>query len=510
MLDLVAEGKTNPNIAVHLDMTLDGAKWHVSQVLWKLGFTSREEAAAFRHWQLARRNRVWPPPPLRDPRWAVVGVFLVLCVAAFALTNSGTAGIVGLGGKSSSLVEVAPQGEEVSRRSVIQIVFAEPPTSDDPAQLVTIEPAVEGVFTWIDERTLVFRPTAPGLAQGQRYQVTVKTKDGAFAKATVTQTFITAGLVTVDSVMPEDGEVEVPARTEILVQFSASVGPPPDIGEPQREFVVIVFDPPLTGRGEWLDSSLYRFTPEEIAPNTKYTVSIAAGLDFALNGDLSEDFTWTFTTYGPDIDSIFPTFNMRYADPRQAVTIRFNQPMERSSVEDGFVMRPSTGGGAAGIVGTFAWSEDDSVVTFTPAKDLKLLTSYQVDISRGLVPVTGEATTKSPRTVVFTTIGLAKVAATRPYSGAKNTGLRELEVRFGNPMDIDSMAGLISVSGFSQKEFQANWSDDAKIVRITLELQPSTEYTVTIVQGGRNIAGLPLAPFEFAFTTGDPPPSLGE
>jgi alpha-2-macroglobulin len=506
---MLAEGKTNPNIAEHLDMTLDGAKWHVSQVLWKLGFTSREEAAAFRRWQLARRNRVWPRPRFRDPRWTVAGVFLVLGLVAFALTRWDGPGSVAPDGDVPKLVEVAPFGESVSRLSVIEIVFAEPPASGDPAELVTIEPAVDGVFSWTDGRTLVFQPASPGLVQGQQYRVSVKTKGGTLEEATVTQTFVTAGLITVDSVTPEDGEVDVPAETEFLVQFSASVGPPPVIGEQRDEPVVIIFDPPLAGNGEWLDSTLYRFTPREIAPNTTYTASIPAELKFALDGELAEDFSWTFTTYGPEIESIFPTFNLRYANPRQRVTVRFNQPMDRASVEAGFVMRQSVGG-SRDVEGTFVWSEDDSVVTFTPSEDLKLLSSYQVDISRGLVPVTGEAKSKRPRTVVFTTIGVAKVAATRPYAGAEDAGLSEVEIRFANPMDIDSVDGLISVSGFGPKDIRMNWSAEDKTVRIELDLEASTEYTVTIAEGGLNVAGLPLAPFEYSFTTGEPPPSVAE
>jgi len=47
VLDLIARGLTNAEIAERLDVTLAGAKWHVSEVLSKLGVDSREEAAAY-------------------------------------------------------------------------------------------------------------------------------------------------------------------------------------------------------------------------------------------------------------------------------------------------------------------------------------------------------------------------------------------------------------------------------------------------------------------------------
>ena len=47
VLRLVAAGRTNPEIAKALGISLAGAKWHVSEVLSRLGVTSREEAAQY-------------------------------------------------------------------------------------------------------------------------------------------------------------------------------------------------------------------------------------------------------------------------------------------------------------------------------------------------------------------------------------------------------------------------------------------------------------------------------
>lgn len=46
VLGLVRRGLTNEEIAQRLGITLDGAKYHVSQIISKLGVSSREEAAA--------------------------------------------------------------------------------------------------------------------------------------------------------------------------------------------------------------------------------------------------------------------------------------------------------------------------------------------------------------------------------------------------------------------------------------------------------------------------------
>ena len=61
VLDLIARGKTNPEIAAELGISLAGVKWHVSEVLSILGVDSREEAGAY--WR--RRNA----PLARGRRW---------------------------------------------------------------------------------------------------------------------------------------------------------------------------------------------------------------------------------------------------------------------------------------------------------------------------------------------------------------------------------------------------------------------------------------------------------
>jgi DNA-binding CsgD family transcriptional regulator len=47
VLKLIGAGRTNAEIAEELAVTLPGAKWHVSEVLTKLGVASREEAAEY-------------------------------------------------------------------------------------------------------------------------------------------------------------------------------------------------------------------------------------------------------------------------------------------------------------------------------------------------------------------------------------------------------------------------------------------------------------------------------
>ncbi len=89
VLRLVAAGKTNPEIANLLGMTLDGAKWNVSEILSKLGFHSREEAAEYYRWhnQPMRRVGRWARGFVSFPaaKWVVGGASTMAVAVAVAI-----------------------------------------------------------------------------------------------------------------------------------------------------------------------------------------------------------------------------------------------------------------------------------------------------------------------------------------------------------------------------------------------------------------------------------------
>lgn len=93
VLDLMARGKTNPEIAAMLGISLAGAKWHVSEVLSILGVDSREEAAAY--WRSANSL------PARGRRWLAGLLSLVSFKAA-----AGAVGFAAVAG--AGLVAVGP------------------------------------------------------------------------------------------------------------------------------------------------------------------------------------------------------------------------------------------------------------------------------------------------------------------------------------------------------------------------------------------------------------------
>jgi len=82
VLDLVARGRTNAEIAEALGITLDGAKWHVREILAKLQVQSREEAAAA--WRSRNRPGARLARALLGLTWPATAIRATLATAIAA------------------------------------------------------------------------------------------------------------------------------------------------------------------------------------------------------------------------------------------------------------------------------------------------------------------------------------------------------------------------------------------------------------------------------------------
>lgn len=90
---LVAEGRTNPEIAAALGITLDGAKYHVSELLGRLGLERREEIRQwYRSEHRARRVRGLSALLATAPRAFATAAAVTLVVAVGALFALGLSG----------------------------------------------------------------------------------------------------------------------------------------------------------------------------------------------------------------------------------------------------------------------------------------------------------------------------------------------------------------------------------------------------------------------------------
>lgn len=400
-------------------------------------------------------------------------------------------------------VAVSPGGEEVPRLAALTFAFADPPATTNGADLVSFAPAIEGAFAWIDSRTLLFQPDYPGWQRGQQYQAIVDAGPVGLV-SDYTHTFRVEGQLEVASVIPGDGDTNVPTNAQILVQFNRSVAPLTVLQEGPGA-AVLEFDPPLEGAGEWLNTSLYRFIPTKLEPSATYSVRIPAGLTSAADGVLEADYTWSFSTIQPAVTRLTPHDEATFVEPDTPITIEFNQPMDRASVEAGVTLRPV---GGAAIPGAFEWNEDGTIATFTPDEPLELLKRYAITISEGPGSVSG-GMSRRESTARFTTVGLPELWRTYPEDGATEASPYQIELGYTNPMDAASFEERVSISGIDAEDIEVRWYTwDAHTIRISFAYEYSTEYTVRVAEGARDRGGRTLPGHEFSFTTREPYPSL--
>ena len=409
---------------------------------------------------------------------------------------------------SASTVEppaftIFPQGEDVSRLGPVTVTFAKTPEERAPEALFQVFPETRGSYAWLGARTALFQPDFPGFVRGSTYIVNVPARPDAGLPNAITKKFTVTGQLTVQQIIPGDGDTEVPLAAQLFVQFSRSVAPLTTLSA-QRSDPVVTFEPALHGTGEWLNTSIYRFVPSDLAPATTYHVKVAKGLTSAADGVLQQDWSSTFTTILPAVDSIQPDTNWIYCGPWQQVDATFNQPMDPAAQAGFSIQNAETG---AVPPGTLKWNDARTVLSWNPSERLGVKTRYTVTLDKGLKGAHGGVSV-NPRTSTFTTIALPSVASTTPSNGDRNAPRYGIRINFATPMDPATLENKIRVSSFSAADLENAVSTGENGISVNIGLRSSTTYTVTLLPGATDRYGQAMGGHEFTFTTGAPIPSV--
>ena len=413
------------------------------------------------------------------------------------------------------LIQVMPaRGEEQQLAAPIQLIFDQPMDAQTVEAAFTIEPSVSGTFEWPSERVMLFKPSGGGFERATKYTVTIKR--GAFsAKALpldepVRFHFTTVGFLEVASVQPADGASEVATDSTVTVLFNRPVVPLTAIENLGDLPQPLTFEPEVSGTGEWLNTSIYLFTPDEdegFAPATTYTARVAAGLEDTTGGVLAEDYTWEFTTIMPAVVGTYPGAGTIYVGPEPTICAAFNQPMDYASAEAAFELENLSTGEA--VPGGFEWHDEGLVLSrrktyepyrwswdsgagpervgvetmcFTPGRPLDFSTTYLATVAAGARSASGEAGTSSPYEWTFDTIAYPRIVGTDPADGDRYADPRGgLEIIFSSPMDPGSLDGNFSISPpVSATEVYTYWWDSNTQLEISFPIAPNSDYEVTI------------------------------
>ena len=323
----------------------------------------------------------------------------LLAVTTQSLAQEGTAPL------PPQVIAVQPYpGEEVLADQPVTLVFDQAMDAASVEAAWQMEPAAPLEFTWEDARTLHAIP-AGGWQRATRYAVTLGTgaqsADGV-ALAEPHKFFVqTIGRLEVATVIPAEGAEGVAADATITVSFNRPVVPLVSTGELEGLPDPLQFEPVVEGQGEWINTSIYQFTPAKpLAGGTTYTVSIAAGLSDVLGATLDETFTWQFKTLAPEVLNVSPYYNQSEVRLEAPVVIELSQPMDRASTEAAFALLFS----GERVAGKFTWSDDSRTLTFQPDAMLRLEANYLITLAPTARGISGEATLKEGLSYVFSTV----------------------------------------------------------------------------------------------------------
>ncbi len=279
-------------------------------------------------------------------------------VAALAVAGAVTGVVLLMSGgggprcdKPLCIEVLGPGGEDVSTMAPVRIRLAGSLDRHIALSALKISNEPAGRREFVGD-VLTFRPEWPGFARGtdvRRQPEALGHRGPARRRSRRSGLPLqTQGKLQVASVFPQDGSQEVALDGAIMVQFNRSVAPLTVIAKRGPD-AIVTFDPPIAGRGRWLNTSLYTFTPAGTgwAPSTRYTARVKAGLANELGSTLDADYVFSFTTLLPKAVDVLPA---RQQQVRRALARDQGrlQPAGRPRIGGGRVRRRGAGVARAG------------------------------------------------------------------------------------------------------------------------------------------------------------------
>lgn len=299
-----------------------------------------------------------------------------------------------------------------------------------------------------------------------------------------------AGDLAVVQTQPSDGAEGVALgadETQIVVQFNHPVVPLLRAQDQANLPDPATIEPAIAGEGEWLNTSTWRFKPEEdLRPSADYSVRIAAGLEDFLGATLPEDVTVRFRTAAPAVVRTHPESNSRDAGASRPISVTFNQAMDRASAEAAF--RLARAGEDAPLSGSFRW--EGAEMAFQPDERLEPDGAYVARVAAGARSANGGAALPAEHGWEFSVAPRPALALTEPADGSEQTTyFREnnaVELTFNTPMNTESVSVTIQPTVTNQ----SIWFDSGeRSAQVSGNWLASRAYTMTVLGSSESRSG---------------------
>ncbi len=391
----------------------------------------------------------------------------------------------------------------------VELVFDQPMDRQSVARAFTIEPRIAGELTWDDARTLRFTPTE-AFSRGAGYAVTVgenaRNAEGTQLLEPVSFNFQTIGFLEVAEVQPAQGSEDIDPDTTVTVVFNRPVVPLTSVAQQGDLPDPLTFDPPVEGKGEWLNTAVYRFLPAQgFAPATAYEATIAAGLKDTLGFEMEADYTWGFSTVGPMVTAWSPRSNAQYIGPSDVISITFNQPMDHTSAETALSLQID----GRDVTGSYRWMggtgpTDSETLLFKPDQPFPRNAMVSANLQASARARGSRVTLANDLTWQFWTVRDPGIVNVTPDDGERDVEpLSDVEITFAGPMQTGVLLDHLTIVP-KPTEVYTYWHEADTMLRLAFPKEPATAYRLTLDADAPDAYGAPLGTaFTLRFTTGD-------
>lgn len=394
-----------------------------------------------------------------------------------------------------------PRGEELAPGQPVQIVFDRP--VDAASVEMILDDDLQGDIS-VSGDTVSFQPTA--FKAGQRYvlQLDVAAASSGLRSGPLRFPLLAQGYLQVANTTPGDGNETVATDTVISIAFNRPVTPLTSVGDAAGLPQPLTLEPAVAGTGEWLNTSIYLFRPDEpLLGGALYTATVADLVDLT-GATLAAPYTFSFRTELPIVLNVEPAGDL--AAPSSPITITFSQPMDAASTAAATSVRVV---GGATLAATAQWSEDGRVLVLQPDRGLPFGERIEVDVAETARGRGGEAALRRAGKGTFTVAPYPAVLSTTPRNGQENVEIDGgVTFQFSAPILEETLKLSISPE-ISATQVYTWFNPYDRIFSVHFPRQPQTEYTVTLAAGISDPYGnLIQTPTTLRFRTGDRQPFL--
>ena len=414
------------------------------------------------------------------------------------------------------------EGERLALSPSIKFIFNQDMNQSSTSKAWTFTDSentgIAGDIKWTDQRTFIFTPSTqlePEKTYRGKFSTSTTAANGTILSDDLSFEFYTEEPIAVSQTFPQDQTDDIETSASITVIFNRPIVPL-SIKEEQTDFPQpLDFFPLVQGKGEWINSSVYIFYPEEtLKGGITYTVSVDPELEDISGNKFGEVYTWQFATRNPQITNLeikefywsnlsirTDEINRIFLDPE--FKISFSQPMDQTSAEKAISFTDRETGNQIKYKTT--WNQEFTSIEIELKEQLKISSYYLFEFSPNAIAKDG-GIIQEGMNFKINTIPFPSITGTNAtLSEREESFMPWVEIDFATPMDSETIKDHIVVSPEPEEGIHVYYSDYNQELTI-YGLTPSTEHVIRLLPGMQDIYGNEItSEYSFTVIVGDRP-----